>query len=541
MNIPWWKKEVIYQIYPRSFLDSNGDGIGDLVGIISKLDYLKDLGVGAIWLSPVYTSPNQDFGYDISNYYGINPEYGTLEDMQRLIKEAKNRNLKIIMDLVINHTSNQHSWFIESQNPESDKHDYYIWAKGRKKGGKELPPNNWQSHFTGPAWTKNEKTGLWYLHLFGPEQPDLNYQNPKVKEEIKKVMKYWLDLGVAGFRCDVINFIYKTSLKNGKCRIFYQGKELYMSQEGSHALLHEFYKELWEPYKAYTVGETVQLDLDNALRYTTEELSTVFQFDHLAVDQWLLPVFKKKYHPQKLKEILLKWQNILPWNTIFLENHDVPRSVSRFGNTKKYYYESTTALATLLLTLKGTAYIYQGQELGTLNYPFESIDEFQDVASINVYKLLRKLHFSHRRAFKIVNFFSRDHARRPFRWDSTESGGFTKGKPWLTITRGSQASNVENQTLKVYSVFNYYKGLLRLRNKEASLQTGTLTPVEYGKEVIAYYREDENQKFLIIINLGEKSYPLETSLSGEIVMSNYSVPLSSLKNIPPFFASIIKI
>lgn len=541
MNNPWWKKEVIYQIYPRSFLDSDGDGIGDIKGITSKLDYLKDLGIGAIWLSPVYKSPNYDMGYDISDYCSVNPEYGTLADMSALIKEAKNRDIKIIMDLVINHTSDRHQWFIDGIDPTSPKHQYYIWRPGRRKGDKELPPNNWQSHFTGPAWTKNEKTGLYYLHLFGPEQPDLNYQNPAVVDEIKKVMRFWLDMGVAGFRCDVINFIYKTSLKDGKKRLFYQGKELYMSQEGSHALLHNFYDEIWEKYGAFTVGETVHLDVKNALRYTDKELSAVFQFDHLAVDQRILPVFRRKYRPERLKNTLLKWQGLLPWNTVFLENHDVPRSVSRFGDPKNYFYESSTALATLVLTLKGTSFIYQGQEVGTLNSPFKSIGELRDIASINVYKLLRKFHFPKRKALDMVNFFSRDHARRPMRWNDSESGGFTTGKPWLGISSSSRIFNVEGQSLKAHSVLNFYKSLLRLKKKETALQTGDLTPVGFGKEVLAFYRFDENSRILVIINLGKKTYPLEKSLTGEILMSNYPVALHELKNIPPYYAVVIKV
>jgi oligo-1,6-glucosidase len=535
----WWHNRVIYQIYPRSFCDSNQDGIGDIPGIISKLDYLVDLGVGAIWLSPVYRSPNADNGYDISDYQDINPEYGTLDDMKRLLAEAEARNIKIIMDLVINHTSDEHGWFQQSIDPASPYHDYYIWRPGRVKNGRELPPNNWQSQFTGSAWTKHPKNGLYYLHLFTPKQPDLNYHNERVIEEVKNLMKFWLDLGVAGFRCDVINMIYKTTLDDGKPRIFQIGQEHYLSQKGSHLILKRFHDEVWQPYGAYTVGETVNLDAMTAQQYTDGQLETVFQFDHTNVDQWLLPIFRIKYHPEKMARTLKKWQEVLPWNTLFFENHDIPRSISRFGDVGKHRVASGKMLATLIMTLRGIPFVYQGQEIGTLNTPFRDMKEIDDVSSQNVYKILRSYHIGHRLAWKMILGFCRDHARTPMAWSDGPNGGFSTVKPWLRDNGHTDAINVKADQTDPDSIWNYYRELIRFRNQSKALQVGTIRIEQPAREVLSYVREYRDESVAVLINLGSKTRNLPKSVRGTKIFSNRRVDDDfSISKLEPYQAIV---
>jgi oligo-1,6-glucosidase len=541
MNVFWWQKEVIYQIYPRSFCDSNNDGIGDIKGIISKLDYLHDLGVGAIWLSPLYKSPNDDFGYDISDYYSINPEYGTLEDMKLLFEEARKRHIRIIMDLVVNHTSDEHQWFVKGINPNSKYHDYYIWKEGTiSKKGVSKPPNNWQSHFTGSAWSKNSSNNKYYLHLFSPKQPDLNYHNPEVINEIKNIMRFWLDLGAAGFRCDVINMIYKSSFKNGRFRLFNVGEEYYLSQPGSHEILKQFHRDVLKPYGAFTVGETARIKKEDARAYVEDELSTLFQFEHTQVDQLLVPIFKIKYRPHKMKKVLLKWQQILPWNAIYFENHDMPRSINRFGDVGKHYDRSAKMIATLLLTIRGTSFIYQGQEIGMSNGNFTNYDDFHDIASKNVYKKLIATHLPSLLALKLTNNFNRDHARLPIAWTNINNGGFTKGIPWIQPFPLYKERNVKNSLLDNNSILNYYKKLIQLRKVYSCLQYGNFNPLELGKNIIAYYRELDNQTVLIVINLANKSATLSKPIEGEILISNIDtnkkIRLSRLK---PYQALLI--
>jgi oligo-1,6-glucosidase len=537
----WWHHRIIYQIYPRSFADSNDDGIGDIPGIISKLDYLKDLGVGALWLSPVYKSPNADNGYDISDYRDINPEYGTLDDMKRLIKEATARDIKIVMDLVINHTSDEHHWFQASIDPKSPYHDYYIWRPGVVRNGKELPPNNWHSQFTGSAWSKHPVNSLYYLHLFTPKQPDLNYHNPKVIEEVKSLMKFWLDLGVAGFRCDVINMIYKTSLADGKKRLFGNGQEHYLSQPGSHSILKQFHDEIWSPYGAFTVGETVGLDGQKAQAYTDEQLETVFQFDHTNADRGFLPIFENKYRPERMKRILYKWQHLLDWNTLFFENHDIPRSVSRFGDDKQFRYESATMLATLMLTLRGTPFIYQGQEIGTTNTHFNSIDELDDVSSHNVYRILRGYRLPKRIAWKMVLFFTRDHARTPMAWNKGKNGGFSNGKPWLRLNDFYETINVEEDRKSKQSIGAFYRTLIKLRNKSEALQVGTIKFSNTPKDVLSYQRTLNDEMYHIIVNLGSKNRRLTKTIQGALILSNYEISSVDLPEIlHPYQILIIK-
>lgn len=540
MNNKWWHERIFYQIYPRSFNDTNGDGIGDIRGIIEKLPYLKSLNVGAIWISPLYPSPNFDNGYDISDYKAINPEYGTMEDMEELLAEAKKLDIKIIMDLVINHTSLEHEWFIKSKDPNSEYHDYYFWRKGRvTKKGKKLPPNNWQSMFTGSAWSYEKSNDMWYLHLFTPEQPDLNYGNEKVKEEVKSILRFWLDKGVAGFRCDVINLISKTSLKNGKKSVYKTGKEHYLNTPGCHLILKEFNDEIFEPYGAYTVGETMDITIDAAKEYLDGELTQVFSFDQVQVDYFLLPTFKRKYKPSRMVKALKKWQLKIPWNTVFYENHDVPRSVSRFGSMK-YYKESVSALLASILFLRGTPYIYQGQEIGMTNTDFGGIENIDDVSTRNVYNLLRKLKFSKKTAWRFVNNFSRDHARTPMQWDASPNAGFTSGTPWLMVNPNYQEINVEAREKEEDSVLNNYRTMAELRQKTPAFRNGELTFNKTHRDILAFTRSDDKDEYLVVINLASKARKHKLNLDGEIMYANYKEFSNQAQKLRPFEVQIIK-
>ncbi len=538
----WWKQKAIYQIYPRSFCDSNNDGIGDIPGIISKLDYLKDLGVGGIWLSPVYKSPNDDMGYDISDYYDINPEYGTLEDMKRLFKEAKKRDIHVIMDLVINHTSDEHPWFIESKKLDSPYHDYYIWQKGQtKKNGKELPPNNWQSMFTGSAWEKCPENGQYYLHLFTRKQVDLNYRNPKVIEEVKKILRFWLDLGASGFRCDVINMIYKESFADGKPAVYKRGHEHFLSKPGCHAILKEFHDEVFEPYHAYTVGETADVDIENAKTFTQGELSTVFPFEHTESDYFLLPLWKRKYNPQRMINALIKWQEHVDWNTIFFENHDQPRSLSRFGDVGKYRKESGKMLATVLLTLRGTPFIFEGQEIGMTNVPFTDISQLRDISSVNVFNLLRKFHIGKKLAWHWVMNFTRDHARTPMQWKNTANGGFSTVAPWLMSNPNFTTINVEAETQDADSIANYYKTMLSLKTRTSALQEGTFTALHLGKKVLAFERSEGSETIRVVANMDHKPHRLNAPLKGKKLLGNYPLEdYAGVKKLQPYETVILK-
>lgn len=532
----WWRSAVIYQIYPRSFKDSNNDGIGDIPGIISQLDYLKTLGIDAIWLSPVYRSPNHDFGYDIADYLDINPEYGTLADMKQLITEAKKRSIRIIMDLVINHTSDEHPWFELARDPQSPYHDYYIWRKPRwGLFGHNRLPNNWTSFFTGPAWTKDPVSGQYYLHLFTEHQPDLNYHNPAVIAEIEKVMNYWLDLGIAGFRCDVINLIYKESLHNGLPRVAAGGREFYLSTPGTHKIIKQLNREVLEPRKAFTVGEASDVTIEQARIFTEgDELSTVFSFDHVnhsgAGD-----------HSQNLKRSIIKWQEGLAWNTVFFENHDQPRSVSTYGNDKTHRQTSAKMLATMLLTLKGTPFIYQGQEIGMTNAPFKKLSQTKDPVSTMVYKLMRKSLMPKALATKAALSIGRDNARTPMQWSPAQNAGFNKdAQPWLMVNPNYKTINVEAEAADPYSVMNYYKELLELRRTTPALISGEIKFITDLKPLLVYDRTEGSETYRIFINLSINPIKPKTSLNGLIVANN--LPGTHMpQTLAPYQALIIKI
>lgn len=519
MNKTWWKEEVVYQIYPRSYKDSDNNGYGDIKGIISKLDYIKDLGANVIWLSPVYKSPDDDNGYDISDYYDINPKLGTLDDMKELFKEAKKRDIRIIMDLVINHTSDEHIWFKKALEGDPKYKDYYIIRKGKKNG--KRPPNNWSGFFSGSAWERIGNTDEYYLHLFSKKQVDLNYNNPEVIKEAKNIIKFWLDLGCSGFRCDVINIIYKSSLEDGKRHITLTGKEHYLSQDGCHKILKEINKDVLSKYDCFTVGETVEANIYQAKDLTNQELDMVFCFEHLTVDQFNNPAFRVKFKPHKFKKIIDKWQKEMPWNTNFLECHDQPRSVSRFGNEEEYHKESAKALATLIFGLKGTTFIYEGQEIGMTNVNFNSLDEINDVSTHYVNTLTKKLHLPRKLAWKLLMNFTRDHARTPMQWDDSINAGFNDGAtPWLRLADNYKEINVKNNLNDEDSILNYYKKIIALKKNTPGLIYGEYIPVNGNKNVISFYREYEGKKYFVIVNLSKKM--IKTSLGeGKVLISNY--------------------
>ncbi len=517
-DTPWWKRKIIYQIYPMSFCDSNGDGIGDLPGIISRLDYLQRLGVGALWLSPVYPSPNKDNGYDISDYCEIHPNYGTLADMDRLIAEAKKRDIRIIMDLVINHTSDRHEWFQKSRRREEPYTDFYIWRKGEK--GKK--PTNWGSFFGEDCWEYDDVRGEYYLHLFAKEQPDLNYHNEKVIAAIEDVMRFWLDRGVAGFRCDVINIIYKEAIKNGRWRPALTGCEYYLSTPGCHRVLHRLNRDVLSRYDAFTVGETVFVTpkmADDLVNPQREELCTVFSFEHMETDCFKIKWFLRKFKPDRFFACLTKWQNALPWNTVYFENHDQPRSVSRYGNDAEYHDQSAKALATLLLTLRGTPFLYEGEEIGMTNFDFPDMEKVRDVESINIWNMGKRLHLPYGLRWRMIKTKSRDNARTPMQWDDSINGGFSAGTPWLSVNGNYPRINVKRQEDDPGSVLSYYRQLIAFRNGSRVLQEGDFTELYRKNDVYAYRRACDGEALTIVISLaqGERKNPA----SGEVVCSNY--------------------
>ena len=535
-DTPWWKRKIIYQIYPMSFCDSNGDGIGDLPGIISRLDYLQRLGVGALWLSPVYPSPNKDNGYDISDYCEIHPNFGTLADMDRLIAEAKKRDIRIIMDLVINHTSDRHEWFQKSRRREEPYTDFYIWRKGEK--GKK--PTNWGSFFGEDCWEYDEVRGEYYLHLFAKEQPDLNYHNEKVIAAIEDVMRFWLDRGVAGFRCDVINIIYKEAIKNGRWRPALTGCEYYLSTPGCHRVLHRLNRDVLSRYDAFTVGETVFVTpkmADDLVNPQREELCTVFSFEHMETDCFKIKWFLRKFKPDRFFACLTKWQNALPWNTVYFENHDQPRSVSRYGNDAEYHDQSAKALATLLLTLRGTPFLYEGEEIGMTNFDYPDLDKVRDVESINIWNIGKRLHLPYGLCWRMIKTKSRDNARTPMQWDDSINGGFSAGTPWLSVNGNYPRINVKRQEDDPGSVLSYYRKLIAFRNGSRVLQEGDFTELYRKNGVYAYRRACDGEALTVVISLaeGERKNPA----SGEVVCSNYGRETAPAR-LAPYEALILR-
>ncbi len=533
MKTRWYKDAVIYQIYPRSFKDSNGDGIGDINGIISKLDYLKDLGVNAVWLSPCYKSPNFDNGYDISDYKEISPEFGTLEEFKTMLKGMKERGIKLIMDLVVNHTSIEHEWFKQSRSSKDNPYrDYYIWRRGRGKNGKR-PPNNWSSRFVGKAWSYDETTKEWYLHLFSKEQPDLNWENVKVREAVADICNYWLSMGVDGFRCDVITYISKEqSFKDGKWNIALRGDEHFVIGPRYHEFVHELYQKSWGKFDTMTVGEAIGTRFSDAISLIDEkheELDTIFNFEHMETDMYW-QFFPHRFSLPKFKSIMSKWQALpeTSWNSLYLENHDQPRSLLRFtGDYGALHREAATMLAVMLQLQKGTPYIYQGQEIGMTNCTFKR-EEYLDIMAKRVFGIFGKIPFLLPLASYAMSRRARDHARTPMQWSAVKNAGFTTGTPWMKINENYKQINVQDNLENSDSILAFYKKLIKYRLGNPLIIKGECTEhYPKNKDIYVYERSLGEEKLLVICNFKNKQVPftIPESFAGKtpsLELSNYA-------------------
>lgn len=539
MSKHWWQEIVVYQIYPRSFKDSNGDGIGDIRGIIEKLDYLQNLGIGAIWLSPVYQSPNDDNGYDISDYEAIMEEFGTMEEMEEFLFEANKRNIKIVMDLVVNHTSDEHQWFIEAKkSKENPYRDYYVWADPTSDGS---VPNDLKSTFSGPAWKFDEISGQYYLHLFSQKQPDLNWENQNVRQAIYDMMNFWIDKGIGGFRMDVIDLVGKKPLEG----ITGNGPKL-------HDYLQEMNQATFGKHDLLTVGETWGATPEIAKLYSNpdrHELSMVFQFEHVGLDQqdgkdkWDLRPIKIS----ELKEVLTKWQTELGdegWNSLFWNNHDLPRIISRWGNDQEYRIQSAKLFAILLHMMKGTPYIYQGEEIGMTNTAIKDIREAADIETINMYSERLANGFDKEEIIESINAKGRDNARRPIAWDMSENGGFTTGKPWLALNGNFRDINVEAALKDPNSIFYTYQNLIQLRKDNPIIVWGSFELLDTADNVFSYYREYEGERWLVVANLSDENNKFSSEESiDKIIIQNSVDDIISLQNIilKPWQAFVVKI
>lgn len=549
MKKAWWKEAVVYQIYPRSFCDSNGDGIGDLNGITSKLDYLKELGIDVIWLSPVYKSPNDDNGYDISDYEDIMTEFGTMDDFDKMLAAAHERGIKIVMDLVVNHTSDEHPWFVESRSSkDNEKRDYYIWKEG--KDGKE--PTNWGSAFSGPAWKYDEKTDMYYLHLFSVKQPDLNWENPKVRKEVFDMMTRWCEKGIDGFRMDVISLISKPEgYPDAKVVGLYGDMGICANGPKVHDYLKEMNEKVLSKFDIMTVGETAGVTLEEAKKYANtdgSELNMVFQFEHMDLDGG--EKFKWSTKPMPLvplKENLSKWQKGLDgvaWNSLYFCNHDQPRIVSRLGDESDAYRElSAKCIATCLHMMQGTPYIYQGEELGMTNTVFNSVDDFRDLESVNAYReLVESGLYTDGDMFPKIAHKSRDNARTPMQWDASENAGFTTGKPWIAVNPNYKKINVADQLKREDSVFHYYQKLIRLRKENEIIVYGNyelLLPED--ENIFAYTRTLDNQKLLVVCNFSksEQKFDFSGYENAKVLISNYNRDARKDGILKPYEATVL--
>lgn len=549
MKKAWWKEAVVYQIYPRSFCDSNGDGIGDLNGITSKLDYLKELGIDVIWLSPVYKSPNDDNGYDISDYEDIMTEFGTMDDFDKMLAAAHERGIKIVMDLVVNHTSDEHPWFVESRSSkDNEKRDYYIWKEG--KDGKE--PTNWGSAFSGPAWKYDEKTDMYYLHLFSVKQPDLNWENPKVRKEVFDMMTRWCEKGIDGFRMDVISLISKPEgYPDAKVVGLYGDMGICANGPKVHDYLKEMNEKVLSKFDIMTVGETAGVTLEEAKKYANtdgSELNMVFQFEHMDLDGG--EKFKWSTQPMPLvplKENLTKWQKGLDgvaWNSLYFCNHDQPRIVSRLGDESDAYRElSAKCIATCLHMMQGTPYVYQGEELGMTNTVFNSVDDFRDLESINAYReLVESGLYTDEDMFPKIAHKSRDNARTPMQWDASKNAGFTTGTPWIAVNPNYKKINVADQLKREDSVFHYYQKLIRLRKENEIIVYGNyelLLPED--ENIFAYTRTLDNQKLLVVCNFSksEQRFDFSGYENAKVLISNYNRDAREDGILKPYEATVL--
>ncbi|MEQ1587933.1 MAG: alpha-glucosidase [Cyclobacteriaceae bacterium] len=510
MSHTWWKEAIVYQIYPRSFKDSNGDGIGDLRGIIEKLDYIQSLGVDAVWLNPIYKSPNDDGGYDISDYYSVQPEFGTMQDFDELLAGLHQRNLKLIMDLVLNHSSDEHPWFEESRKSKDNPYrDYYFWKPGKNGGA----PNNWPSFFGGSAWQLDEATGEYYLHLFSRKQPDLNWENPILRDEINKLMKFWLDKGVDGLRLDVISAISKrsdfpdtdTSDFNETIRKYYaNGPRL-------KEFIREAKEKVWNHYNVMTVGEGPGITPQNAKDYLDKDhgLNMIFHFGHMFMDQGPGGRFDPiPWTMKDFKEVFKTWDDAFVdrgWGSVFLGNHDFPRMVSRWGNDQRYWSESSKLLCTLLLSMRGTPFIFMGDEIGMTNTHLETINESQDIETQNGWREAQKKGVTETEFLKAVNYAGRDNARTPMQWSSTRQTDFTTGIPWMPVNPNHTTIHVQAQLDDSESVLNYFRAMAKLRKENPVLTYGSFRPFDSGVDsLFLFFRESQQEKMLIVLNFSDQ-------------------------------------
>ena len=553
MEKAWWKEAVVYQIYPRSFMDSNGDGIGDINGITSRLDYLKELGVDVLWLSPVYQSPNDDNGYDISDYQAIMEEFGTMEDFDRMLEGIHARGMKLVMDLVVNHTSDEHPWFVESRKSKDNPYrDYYIWREG--KDGKE--PNNWGSCFSGSAWEYDKTTDMYYLHLFSKKQPDLNWDNPKVRDEVFQMMNWWCEKGIDGFRMDVISLISKKpGLPDG-----YQAPGALYGDSGCangphvHEYLQEMNQKVLSHYDLMTVGECAGVTIEEAKKYANadgRELSMVFQFEHVEANGPMGKWTDERVQLKDFKTTMSKWQTELEgkaWNSLFLGNHDQARSVSRFGNDAPEYREvSAKMLVTCLHMMQGTPYVYQGEELGMTNCPFPTLEDLRDIESINAFHELTEAgKVNPEDMMRYIRLRGRDNARTPMQWDGSANAGFTTGTPWIMVNPNYTEINAKTEMEDPDSVFRYYQKIIGLRKKEKVMVYGTYQLLDPDNEKLyVYTRTLDNEKLLVICNFTEEeetySVPEEFS-KGEVLISSYHREKAEKEiMLKPYEALVLKI
>lgn len=555
MEKRWWKESVVYQIYPRSFCDSNGDGIGDLNGITGKLDYLKELGIDVIWLSPVYKSPNDDNGYDISDYQAIMDEFGTMEDFDRMLATAHEKGIKIMMDLVVNHTSDEHKWFIESRKSTDNPYrDYYIWRPAKEDGSL---PNNWGSCFSGPAWEYDKTTDMYFLHLFSKKQPDLNWDNPAVRQDVFDMMNWWLKKGVDGFRMDVISLISKEPGLPDKEPGINGYATFNVSANGPH--VHEYLQEMRQKAlnnaDTITVGECSGVTLEEAKKYARsdeKELNMVFQFEHMDVDsdekagKWTT----RKMDLRDLKEILTRWQKGLQdiaWNSLYWENHDQPRSVSRFGNDSDEYREiSAKMLATCIHMMQGTPYVYQGEELGMTNCPFNTLDNFRDLESINAFhELTEQGKMTEEDMMAAIGYKGRDNARTPMQWDDSAYAGFSTANPWIMVNPNYTKINAKDQVNREDSVFKYYQKLIKLRHESELIVYGTYDLIlDDDKDIYAYIRTLGDEKLIVYCNFSENTREVELPeefVNKKVLISNYSDAKANQKiTLRPYEAIVIQ-
>lgn len=510
----WYKEMTVYQIWPRSFCDGNGDGIGDLWGVLSKLDYIKSLGVDAIWFSPLYPSPNADFGYDISDYMDIHPDYGNLDVFRQVLDGAHKRGMRVFMDLVVNHTSDEHKWFIESKKGKDNPyHDYYYWRPGRVSGRRRLPPNNWTSMFEGDAWEYDEGLDEYYLHLFAKKQPDLNMDNPKVRQEVKKILRFWLDMGVDGFREDVITFISKTPglpssypklpMANGIMKHC-------LNRPQVHEYLAEFKRDVLDHYDCFTVGESPMTSPETALKYVSEGenkvLDEMIGFSHMEADCFMTDAIRRPFDLVKMKRAFTHWQEMLSgrgWNALYIENHDHPRIISRYGN-ERYRTESGKMLAAMYMLQRGTPFIYQGQEIGMLNIRLPELNDYQDVMTHNNARLLSKF-MSGKKLLKTVQESSRENARTPMQWSDEPNAGFSTAKPWFFVNDNYRQINVRAQEDDPDSLLNFYRALIKFRKEQPVVLYGEYREhMPKSKDFYVYEREYRGTRLLVICSFSSE-------------------------------------